>query len=413
MYFIMKISAALLFVLLIVSDVFASDILSEKKTFNKFNSSLAKQKKVIDFFTINEKIKSLKKLSEYDAETARINLQQLQQLDLKFNQAELYLLHVIRANVINVKGQEQQVIDWLNKALALAPYLNEKQANSPDFAHAYLVLANAYQQTGDYQKAFDNKKKYIKKYSADLKLQNEQRVEHLTEKYQMAKKHEENELLEQNSELKRFAFARVESQRNEQIMTITIILAAGVLFFLLLLRQFKIRRALTVLAKTDSLTQLANRRAFFSNGYNAMEHALKADSELCVLMIDIDNFRQVNDSLGHDAGDNVICLVAELASETMRSRDVFARISGEEFAAILPDANVGQARAIAERIREKIQNSVDQTPNELPVTVSIGLASVHDAKESFDHLLHLADIAMYQAKAKGGNCVCNYMPTSE
>lgn len=412
-YAIIKAFVIFFLVKLFTCNAFASGMPSEEEIFNKFSMSLTKQKNSAAVFVIDEKVLALKKLSENDIAAAKVQLQKLQQTGLEHNQAEFYLLHVIRANIANVKGQEHKVVNWLNKAIKLEPYLSDRQINSPDFAMVYLLLANIYQQQGEYQKAFDTKKKYIKKYSTHLKLQNELRVERLTEKYQMTKKHEENELLEQNSELKRFELARGESQRNEQNINIAIILGTGLLFFFLLLHQFKIRRTLKSLAKTDSLTKLANRRAFFSSGYHHMEYALKAHSELCVLMIDIDNFKQVNDDLGHNAGDKVICHVAALASEAMRSRDVFARIGGEEFAAILPDASVGQARAIAERIREKIQESTDQTLNELSITVSIGLASIHDAKESFDHLLHVADIAMYQAKSKGRNCVRTYMPTIE
>ena len=142
-----------------------------------------------------------------------------------------------------------------------------------------------------------------------------------------------------------------------------------------------------------------------------MEQALLANGELSVLMLDIDHFKSVNDSFGHDVGDKVICHVAALASETMRSRDFLARIGGEEFAAILPDANIEQARAIAERIREKVQdNSKGNKNNTIEVTVSIGLASINDMRENFDSLLHAADIAMYQAKANGRNQVCSYIP---
>lgn len=412
MKFIIKMFIVCFIAKALLNNAFANDIAGQEQVFNDFNTSLTKQKDVTATFSIDQKILSLKTLSEYDIAAARTKLQELQQIGLELNQAEYYLLHVIRANIANVKGQEHKVVNWLNKAIKLEPYLSEKQLNSPEFASAYLVLADIYHRQGAYQKAYDSKKKYIKKHSGHLKLQNSLRMKRLNEKYQMAKKHEENELLEQNSELKRLALARVESQRNKQNFNVAVTLIAGLLFFFLLLRQFKIRRALKILAKTDSLTNLANRRAFFANGYTYMERALKEQSELCVLVIDIDNFKQVNDNLGHDVGDKAICYVAELASETMRSRDILARIGGEEFAAILPDANVGQARAIAERIREKIQQSNAVELQGLPITVSIGLASINDGNKNFDHLLHIADVAMYQAKTNGRNCVCNYQPSS-
>ncbi len=409
-YFISKNLVAFFIMQLLASAAVASENSGEEQIFTEFTASLAAQKNIAENFPIGQQILTLKKLSEHDAASAQTEMQRLQQLGLELNHAEYYLLHLTRANIANVKGQEHKVINWLNKAIALEPNLNEKQLNSPDFASAYLMLANIYHQQALYQKAFDNKKKYIKKYASHLKLRNKLRVRRLNEKYQMAKKREQNELLEQGSELKRLELARVESQRSKQNLNIAIILLAGLLFLLLLLRQFKIRRALKMLAKTDNLTKLANRRAFFSNGYRYMEHALKAQSKLCLLVISIDHFKQLNDKLGDDIGDDIICHVAALASEAMRSRDILARIGDAEFAAILPDANIGQARAIAERIREKIQHSVKQGLKDSPVSVSIGLASINDASGSFDDLLHLADMAMREAKANGCNCLCNDLP---
>ncbi len=409
-----KILILILFLLLISSyGAIANEVSEQEQIFQQPSLPLAKQESSTVVLSVDEKVLSLKKLSEHDAVAAQVRLQQLQQAGLGLNQAEYYLLHVIRANIANVRGQEHKVINWLNKAIKLEPYLHEKQLNSPDFADAHLMLADIYQQQGFYQQAFDAKKKYIKKYSAHLKAQNSLRVKRLNEKYQLERKREENELLSQSSELKRFELTRVESQRNQQNINIAFILLAGLLFFFLILRQFKIRRQLKLLARTDSLTQLANRRAFFTTGYHLMAQAISDKSELCVLMIDIDHFKATNDNFGHDIGDRVICLVADLAGEAMRSRDILARIGGEEFAAILPDATVDQARAIAERIREKVQSNSEQKNVSDTVTVSIGLASINDARENFDLLLHAADLAMYQAKKQGRNCVYNYSPTDQ
>lgn len=383
----------------------ASDLGNQEQGFNTPSASLIQKKDNVAVLEVNEKILSLKKLSEHNTRAAQIELQKLLQSDLTLNHAESYLLHIIRANIANIVGQEHKVINWLNKAIKLESYIDETQLNSPDFASAYSILANVYKQQGLHKEAFDNKKKYIKKFSSHLKAQNKNRLKRLNDKYQMEKKREENQLLSQNGELKRFELLRAESQRNQQNINIGLILVVTVLFFILLLRQFKIRRQLKILAKSDSLTKLANRRAFFKYGNRYMENAVREQSELCVLMIDIDHFKAVNDNFGHDIGDKVICMIADLASETMRSRDVLARIGGEEFAAILPDANLDQARAIAERIREKAQNSTVPECKESAVTVSIGLASIRNAKESFDQLLHVADLAMYQAKEKGRNCV--------
>ncbi|TWX70404.1 GGDEF domain-containing protein [Colwellia sp. C1TZA3] len=400
----------LYFLMIFISTaVNAEEIIGQQEVFNQLDSFYAKQQSSTVFLAINNKILSLNTLSLRDKVAAQVKFLALQELSLTFNVAEQYLLYVVRANIDDTAGQEYKVINWLNKALKLEPLLAKNQLNTPLFAGAYLTLANIYASQGEDKKAFDSKKQYITKYFAYLKQQKAYRVKGLNEKYQIEKKHEENELLTQNSQIQHFALARAESERSQQHLNIAIFIAVGSLFLLLLLRQFKIRQALKLLAKTDSLTLLPNRRSFFNNGATFMTQALTADKALSVLVLDIDNLKDINDNFGYDVGDSIICHVAVLASETMRSRDFLARIGGEEFAAILPEANIEQARAIAEHIREKIQANVSKNQNNnIEVTVSIGIVSIADVRENFDSLLHAADLAMYQAKAKGRNQVFSY-----
>jgi diguanylate cyclase (GGDEF)-like protein len=391
----------------------ADEVIGQQQAFTSADSPQINQVNLKQEWLISGAVYSLKVLSEHDKAAAQVKLLELQATGLTLNIAEQYLLNVIRANISDIKGQEHKVINWLNKAILLEPSLAKKQLDSPLFADSYLLLSNVYQRQGEDKLAFDSKKKYIKKYFAHLKQQKELRVNRLNEKYNIEKKHEENELLTQNNEIKQYALTRAESERTQQQINIVIFIVAVSVFFLLLVRQFKIRRALKLLAKTDTLTQLPNRRSFFNSGDAYMHKALSSDKELSILMLDIDNFKMINDNLGHDAGDSVICNVAALAAETMRSRDFFARIGGEEFAATLPDATIEQARAIAEHIREKIQDSIQDHSNKnsklnSSVTVSIGIASIRDVKENFDSLLHAADLAMYQAKINGRNQVFSF-----
>ena len=395
----------------------ADEALGEQQVFNQtdnLSANLAASSTDHDpaaefIFPINAQILSLKTLSEHDRVTAQAKLLEFQALSLTLNKAEQYILYLVRANIANVEGQEYKVINWLNKAIKLEPSLAQKQLDTPLFAGAYLILANVYASIEEEKKAFDNKKLYIKKYFSHLEQQKSYRLKRLNEKYDLEKRTGENELLTQNSQIKHFDLTRAESDRQQQNRNITIFIAAVIVLFLLLLRQFKIRRSLKLLAKTDSLTLLPNRHSFFKSGRSYMKKALSEGKELSVLMLDIDHFKKVNDKFGHDVGDQAICHVAALASETMRDRDFFARIGGEEFAAILPDANIEQARAIAERMREKIQYSISENKlNKAAITVSIGLASIKDVPDNFDSLLHAADVAMYQAKTNGRNQVCSY-----
>jgi diguanylate cyclase (GGDEF)-like protein len=404
------IGLALYLLMIFISTVVnADEVTGQQEAFDPLNSLYAKQQRPIVFFAINSEILSLSSLSVHDKVAAQVKLLAWGKLSHTLNVAEQYLLYVVRANIADVAGQEYKVINWLNKALKLEPLLARKQLDSPLFASAYLTLANIYASQGEDKKAFDSKKQYMKKYFAHLKQQKEYRVKGLNEKYHIEKKHEENELLRQNSQIQYFALARAEFERSQQHRNIAIFIAVGSLFLLLLLRQFKIRKALKLLEKTDSLTLLPNRRLFFSHGATFMNQALTGNKALSILILDIDNLKNINDNFSYDAGDSVIAQVGVLAGETMRSRDFLARIGGEEFAAILPEATIAQARAIAEHIREKIQANISKNKNNhIQVTVSVGIASIADIRESFDSLLHAADLAMYQAKANGHNQVCSY-----
>ncbi len=161
------------------------------------------------------------------------------------------------------------------------------------------------------------------------------------------------------------------------------------------------------LASTDFLTELLNRRAFIS----AMDDELSRlnrgiESAVGVLMLDLDLFKHVNDHHGHAAGDKVLHHVAELMRTTKRSVDIAGRIGGEEFAILMPGAEVDAVTTFAERLRERVMNDptyFDNTP--IAVTISIGIYILHDASVSPEAALAHADRALYQAKERGRNRV--------
>ncbi|MGB1263231.1 MAG: GGDEF domain-containing protein [Cognaticolwellia sp.] len=400
---------AALYLVLVFMPVFANANVVVDKTQPSRQTAKANLPVKNEILPIRQQVLSLKILSEHNPNAAQAKLLALPPLTPAFNNAEQYVLYIVRANVALAAGEKQQALNWLNKAVKSEALLAKKQLNTPLFSSVYIKLAETYQAQGEYKNAFDSRQQYITKYFDYLAQQKQHRVQQLDNKYSIGKKQEENELLTQNSKIKHYALMRAESKKEQQIRHIMIFIAAGFVLILLVIRQYKIQQALNILAKTDPLTQLANRRSLFNTGNSYMKQALSNNSELSVLMLDIDHFKSVNDSFGHDVGDNAICTVARLASETMRYRDVLARIGGEEFAAILPDATLEQARAIAEHMREKIQDQTSSNQrNNLQITVSIGIASIKEVNENFDSLLHAADIAMYQAKANGRNQVCGY-----
>jgi len=157
------------------------------------------------------------------------------------------------------------------------------------------------------------------------------------------------------------------------------------------------------LAETDPLTGLANRRRIMAVLDQLVMQARRKKQKLCLIIFDIDHFKNVNDSYGHPAGDCVIKRVAQIACEQARKEDIVGRIGGEEFVWIVPGADMAFARVISERLRQAI--ALDSGVGNVPaVTVSIGFASPEVDDTSLT-LFARADDALYDAKNSGRNMV--------
>lgn len=158
------------------------------------------------------------------------------------------------------------------------------------------------------------------------------------------------------------------------------------------------------LANTDLLTGVLNRRRFVQVASDELSQAQTSNSSVTLLLLDVDDFKKVNDKHGHEAGDDVLKMVAQRCNEALRPEDSFARWGGEEFVAVLPGANDAESIGIALKVRSAISSGEVDTAGELiRVTASIGVASEHENQESLDSLINRADHAMYEAKRSGKN----------
>lgn len=158
------------------------------------------------------------------------------------------------------------------------------------------------------------------------------------------------------------------------------------------------------LATTDVLTQSSNRRHFFDCAHLEFEQAQQKGTPLAFLLLDIDDFKLINDTYGHPEGDNVLQRIAECGQAALRRGDVFGRIGGEEFAAVFPGCAPDMAMQVAERLQREIQRlSFSHDDQTFGITVSQGLTSLTAEDESLDSLFARADAAMYEAKRQGKN----------
>lgn len=157
----------------------------------------------------------------------------------------------------------------------------------------------------------------------------------------------------------------------------------------------------------DPLTRIFNRRGLFQVGMEAFNKSEKSDGKFCAIMADVDRFKDVNDSYGHDAGDKVLQTVAARCKKGIRDFDLIGRYGGEELVILLPDTNIRSGMAVAERLRKSIESAPVQISNEFEiyVTVSMGVACADQNTTSLETLINRADQAMYIAKHHGRNKV--------
>lgn len=160
-------------------------------------------------------------------------------------------------------------------------------------------------------------------------------------------------------------------------------------------------------AVVDTLTGLHNRRYFDSNAAAALDQAANRGKPFCLMALDIDHFKRINDSYGHEAGDQILKAFASRIRRVVRGRDMICRTGGEEFVIVMPETSIEIAKKVAERVRRTIEADLftyapDTAP--IPVTTSVGLAD-RRLGDTLDSLLKRADTALYQSKQDGRNRV--------
>ena len=168
------------------------------------------------------------------------------------------------------------------------------------------------------------------------------------------------------------------------------------------------QRQLSESALRDGLTKAFNKRYFGERLETEVTYSERHKSPLSLIFIDIDHFKQINDTHGHPGGDTVLAELAAVASESLRAEDIFARYGGEEFAVICRETELRDAAALAERLRAVVEGHTFMAEGKaVPVTISVGVAVMPDpVVQTASDLVALADECMYRAKRGGRNRVC-------
>lgn len=151
-------------------------------------------------------------------------------------------------------------------------------------------------------------------------------------------------------------------------------------------------------SRTDQLTGIANRRRFNELAGDEIRRSRRYRNSFSVMYLDIDNFKVVNDTMGHSEGDRLLRRVAETIGKSIRESDTVARLGGDEFALLLPEAGEDAARSAESKLRQRLKTEVE---SRWPVTFSIGMVTYFDAPATVDDMIRRADLLMYEVKGSG------------
>ena len=298
-----------------------------------------------------------------------------------------------------------------NYSSALAHLDNASPIVSAQDNYRYLswvqkLQAEVFGALGQWQEAFTALQAY--QATSDLlssKLR-DQTSTRMRIEFDTARKEAENQALKAEQSVRETRMRALQEKRRWQIAVFS--LSVILLFFVAYwgVRQWHRSQRLHIMAMTDELTNLPNRRNIYTCGSTELEQARKQGSAFSVIVFDVDNFKRINDTWGHNVGDRVLQKIAEYSQVTLRKNDKMGRTGGEEFLVILPGADINQAEEVAQRLCSCVEDiDMRVVADDLVVTISLGVAQLQDADRDLSKLMQRADNALYAAKHAGRNRV--------
>jgi len=302
--------------------------------------------------------------------------------------------------------------DQLVKALSYAKKAVEMSESLDDLSgtwDAYGLLARVYSKTGEYKKAYEFMYKAERMLLKKARLDITNEAARLNSEFNLEQEKLNNQILDmENSALQASLQLKVEKQKQHQLLMMGLIalLALVSVVVVLVYRLYAKNRKL---ATEDTLTGLHNRRSIMELGSQTFAVSKRYAQNLSVMMLDIDNFKQVNDQYGHKEGDKVLAFIAKVCRNTLRSSDFMGRIGGEEFLVVLPNTSIEEGHQLAERLCHDIhQASIGEDIEVEKITVSVGITQCTSVCDDFSDMVNKADIALYEAKNCGRNQVKRY-----
>lgn len=256
---------------------------------------------------------------------------------------------------------------------------------------------------GDYDLGYKMLEQYYRQYTELLLKNSSERLLKVRAGLEVERQQITQALEKKRSEVDLLEIEKRNNANAQQIYFNIFIICMVLVVLAVMVVQYRNNQKMHRLTIKDPLSDLFNRRYIFNNLSKIINSSNLEKIELVVVLIDIDNFKEVNDKYGHPVGDAVICKIADLGKQVFRQGDAFGRIGGEEFLCILPRTNLSEAIKVAERFLTLVNQTSMIPGHQETVTVSIGIASLSQQCNDEKQLYINADKALYQAKHLGKN----------
>ncbi|GGW74765.1 sensor domain-containing diguanylate cyclase [Alteromonas halophila] len=322
------------------------------------------------------------------------------QVDYQAISATLYFM---TDNLEKAEDAAQQAIAISGKMGAARPRIE-----------AFEVLYKIHEQRGQTDDAYRTYKRFAELEKANLDDTRLNRLAALQAKSNLqAKESQINILDKQNSLLITAAQLRTEELQNSRLLIAVLLLLSGLILVWVLINR-KMHKKLRSQAQTDNLTGIANRHYFTTLADSSLRYHERTGQSLGFVIFDLDLFKNINDTYGHQVGDWTLQAVIKAIQSVCRQQDIIGRMGGEEFAVLLPGCALTKARLLAEDCRSTIA-AIDTSESGVTfkITASFGVTDTDTCGYSFDELYAKADTALYRSKHEGRNQVFCYKPSEE
>lgn len=280
----------------------------------------------------------------------------------------------------------------------------DKSGDQTGMMRAYRGMSSVLALQGEFEKALNAYKAYAGLAIALAQEQGNETTRQLQVAFDTEHYIKNNQQLASLTRMQQETLDYQVSLLDKNRLAITLAACVVLLIGTLLFRTRQFAKKMQILATTDELTGLLSRRAILAYAYTEFERATRFARPLSCMILDIDHFKSINDTFGHEAGDKVLKQVSGVISSTLRKSDYFGRIGGEEFLLIAPETTPDQASFLSERIRRRVAETPFANLGKMTVTISAGQVQL-DGQKTWEELMGNADMALYQAKQSGRNLV--------